>query len=104
MDRKAFTFDGSQFELDLFPGCPWDGRSVRGLTRVGKGLFLRQEPPGHEVERDLTQLSLWPAAGRPHGYQGPDPADGAPLLVGVNRNRVARRLRLRSQRALDEEE
>ncbi len=54
--------DSDQFELDLFPGAPWGGRSPRGLTWARKALFLRRKPPGHEVDVDPAQLLLWPVA------------------------------------------
>jgi len=61
--RRAFTFsDSDQYELDLFPGVPWDGRSPRSMTRaLTGGLFLRPEPPRHEVYVDAAQLEMWPA-------------------------------------------
>ncbi len=96
--EKSITFlrEGDQFELDLFPGVPWDGRVPRALTRGRKGLFLRQEPAGHEVDPDPLQLEMWPVAARPHGKKGPDPADGAPLLMGLGRTRRGRRARFMS--------
>ena len=86
----AFLRDGEQFELDLFPGVPWGGRSARALTRGGSGLYSRPEPPGHEVCSDPMQLSLWQAPGRPHGKKRPRQAAGASLLGG----RIRRRSRL----------
>ncbi len=58
---EGFLREGEQFELDLFPGVPWGGRSPRGLTRVQISLSLRRELPRHEVmdERDPMQTDLW---------------------------------------------
>ena len=83
--------DGDQLELDLFPGVPWNGRSPRALTRCRNGLYLRPEPPGHEVFFDPEQLELW-QADRPHRKRGPRRrAAGAPLLVDLKRTRRGRR-------------
>ncbi len=49
-----------QFELELFPGVPWNGRCPRALTSASKALFLRQKPPSHEVFFDPEQLEFWP--------------------------------------------
>ncbi len=89
---RGFLREGDQFVLDLFPGEPWGGRSPRWLTRVGSGLFLRQEPPRHEVDPDPSQLSLRLVAGRPQGRQGPRQDEGAPSLLplGARRRRRAR--------------
>ncbi len=85
--------DGDQFELDLFPGVPWEGRRPRGLTRVGSGLFLRPEPPGHEVEKDPAQLELFTFGVRlPRGKRPPQAA-GAPLLLPLKSGRVDPRSR-----------
>ncbi len=73
--------DGDQFRLDLFRGVPWNGRSPRGLTRVGLGLYLRPEPPVREVFFDPEQLELWPVD-RPPVKKGPFVYEGAPLLSG----------------------
>jgi len=72
---------GDQFELDLFPGVPWGGRSPRSLTRVGSGLFSRQEPPGHEVEMDPAQLELIPGGKVAIRDLVLPPAVGAPSLL-----------------------
>ena len=59
--HRAPPHDGDQLRLDLFKGVPWDGRSPRGLTGEGKGLYLRPEPYLHEVRTmDPEQLELWP--------------------------------------------
>jgi len=52
-----------QLELVLFPGVPWDGKSPRGLTRVGLGLiFNARALEKHERSFvDPKQLELWPA-------------------------------------------
>ncbi len=60
MSHSAAHGDGDQLELDLFPGEPWSGLSPRVLTRGNKLLYLRPEPPGHEVACDPAQLELWP--------------------------------------------
>ena len=87
--------DGDQFVLELgVVSLPWDGKSPRSLTRVQSSLFLRQEPPGHEVGLDPAQLELWPEAGRPYGSEGPDPKDGAPCIGGSWIRRRSRRRRL----------
>ena len=53
--------EGDQFELRLFPGEPWEGRSPRSLTRGWKALFLKPEAPSHELRTDELQLDLfWP--------------------------------------------
>jgi len=61
MDPRWLLREGEQYVLDLFPEEPWHGRSPRALTRVGKGLFLRQEPPPGDVldELDPRQLDMW---------------------------------------------
>ncbi len=84
---------GEQFELDLFPGVPWNGRAPRGLTRGRSALFLRQEPPGHGVSLDSAQLSLWLEPGRLLGKEGSRRGAGASLLVDVKRVRRTRRSR-----------
>ncbi len=62
--------DGDQLRLDLFPGEPWDGRSPRALTKSAQGLYLRPEPPRHEVMhvRLGDGQGLWPEG--PHGEKG----------------------------------
>ena len=79
--------DSDQFELDLFPGVPWGGRSPRGLTRVGSGLFLRPEPPSHAVYVDAAQLELWPSPVRPPRGKRPRQAAGASLLLPSKKGR-----------------
>ena len=72
--------EGEQLQLELYPGVPWAGRSPRALTVARKALFLRPEPPSHEVFFDLEQLEFWqiePAAKR----EGPRRYVGAPLLL-----------------------
>jgi len=95
-DPRSLLRVGDQLELDLFPGEPWGGRSPRGLTKVGKGLFLRPEPPGHEGNTDILQLSLWPVKAG-HSGRGPQAAPGAPSLLPLKPRRKgvpARRLTL----------
>ncbi len=55
--------DSDQLEFDLWRGVPWGGRPPRYLTRGFSALFLRQEPPCHEVELDPLQLEMWPIEG-----------------------------------------
>jgi len=83
MNRPSLSLcDSDQYELDLFPGVPWSGRSPRGLTRAGKGLFLRPEPPSHEVDVDPLQLELWSEAVRPRkSKEPPIQRTGASLLL-----------------------
>ena len=85
--------DGDQFELDLFPGVPWGGRSPRGLTRVQISLFLRQEPPPHAVpEVDPRQLELWRDKGKGRGKKRQELvfAPGAPSLLPLRRPKASR--------------
>ncbi len=70
-----------QFELDLFPDEPWGGHSPRALTRARSGLFLRQEPPRHEVETDPLQLMLPLWEKDDEGKRGPGQDGGASLLL-----------------------
>jgi len=91
---SAFLCDGDQLSLDLFPGIPWDGRSPRGLTRVGSGLFLRPEPPGHGVmiERDPLQYDLWRPMVHSEAEALRPVGRGAPTLLPLKATRrVARR-------------
>ena len=49
-----------QLELGLFRGEPWDGRSPRGLTRVGRGFTLRAQAAGREpIFSDPNQYDIW---------------------------------------------
>ncbi len=94
---KSFPLNSEQLELDLFPGIPWNGRSPRGLTRPHYSVFLRPEPPRHEVKmHDPAQivLSLAEAATlKKKPLQRL--AAGAPLLIGVKKTRRGRVLELR---------
>ena len=72
--------DSVQLELDLFPGVPWNGRCPRVLTRGVLGLFLRPEPPRHEVFFDPEQLEFWPV-NRPHRKRGRRAVPPAPSLL-----------------------
>ena len=91
--RSGFLREGDQYVLDLFPGLPWAGRSPRALTQGKKLLYLRREPPGHEVEMDLTQLTLWGGSVRPPWGRRPQPAAGAPplLLLKAAKRRIVKR-------------
>ncbi len=91
--KELITFlrEGDQFILDLFPGSPWSGRSPRGLTRGRKGLFLRPEPPGHEVDPDPMQLSLWAVPVRPPRGKQPQQAAGASTLLPLKEPRASAR-------------
>ena len=73
--------DSDQLELGLFPGEPWGGRSARVLTRGFKWLYLRPEPPRHEVYKDPEQLELWQVevATLKEGVRRVSP--GAPFLL-----------------------
>ncbi len=75
----AYSRGQLQFELDLFPGIPWQGRSPRVLTKGRKSLSLRREPLFHEVNLDSMQLELF---GSPNGYteRGPFRIGRAPSL------------------------
>ncbi len=78
----------AQLELDLFPGEPWGGHSPRGLTRARSPLFLRPEPPGHEVEVDPLQLVLWSGPVRPHRDKKLlERSPGAPSLLPLRARR-----------------
>ncbi len=101
MSAKVSSCDGDQFELDLFVGEPWGGHSPRGLTRARSGLFLRQEPPGHEVEADPAQLVLWPGSVRPSCEKKPQQAAGASSLLPLIARRVFRRARRGSSGGYD---
>ncbi len=73
--------DGDQLRLDLFHDVPWDGRSPRGLTRVGLGLYLRPEPPSHEVYFDPEQLEIWPVDRPPREKSLPTVVCGGASLL-----------------------
>jgi len=65
-----------QAELDELP---WRGQSPRGLTRVAKSLFLRQEPQKDDrFFVDPNQYDLFREA-----KSGPPEYRGAPLLVSL---------------------
>ncbi len=73
--------DSVQWELQLFPGVPWGGISPRELTRARMSLFLRREPPPHEVPvADPRQLELFPVKRRFRKKGPPLVYRGAPLL------------------------
>ena len=72
--------EGEQLLLPLFEGVPWDGRSPRGLTKVGLGLYLGPEPPRHEVHLPPEQFELWPIQGATQREEPRWLYTGAPLL------------------------
>ncbi len=88
-----FLRDGDQLSLDLFPGVPWDGCSPRALTQARTALFLRPEPPRHEVHMDSRQYEMWPVSVRPPRGKRPPQTAGASLLLGTLRSRRERFLR-----------
>ncbi len=88
---------GDQFELDLFPGVPWGGRSPRGLTRVKISLFLRQEPPSHGVYPDPAQLDFWRRGSKATKRKRPPPTAGASTLLPLKKGRKSRPFALRIQ-------
>jgi len=70
---------GDQLEMTLFPGEPWEGRSPRGLTRVGLGLIFKAlavESASDYV--DPLQLDLFPRRRQRTIYSG---SAGAPTLL-----------------------
>ena len=87
--------NSEQLQLDLFPDEPWGGWSCRALTRVRSLLFLRPEPPRHEVYVDPAQCLLWPESVRPPRGKRPQPTAGAslllPLKAGAKTRRAAQR-------------
>ncbi len=98
-ESRAFLRDGDQFDLDLFPGVPWNGRSPRGLTRVGIGLFLRPEPPRHELmdERDPRQFDLWRRMGHTEKKASRGTSRGAPSLLPLKKGRRSRSFAMRTR-------
>ncbi len=87
--------DGDQLRFSLDWGKePWEGRSPRSLTKVAILLFLRPEPPGHEVFFDPEQYDLWPDDVATQKDGAPSVL-GAPLLVDLKRSRRGRRLLIR---------
>jgi len=81
--QSGLLRDGDQLRLDLYRGTPWDGISPRGLTRSRKVLFLRQEPPCHEVYKDILQIEMWPEGVATQKQTRPRYA-GAPLLLPLD--------------------
>ncbi len=78
----AFQRVGDQLDLRLDWGPePWNGFAPRALTRGFSALFLRPEPPGHEVFFDPEQLELFPKEGR-QAERLPAVSPGAPLILG----------------------
>ena len=83
--------DGDQYILDLFPEEPWHGLAPRGLTKAFKALFLRPEPPGHEVEADPMQLDFFHRQSRATKRNGaPGRQPGAPLLLPILPGKMSR--------------
>ena len=83
--------DSDQYELDLFPELPWNGRSPRGLTKAVSVLFLRPEPPGHEVEADPMQLDFFHSQRRAtKRNRAPGKQPGAPLLLPLKPGKMSR--------------
>ncbi len=95
-EPSELLHDGEQLQFGLdWQLEPWEGWSPRALTRASKLLFLRPEPPRHEVYVDPEQLEFWPIdrAAKREGL--PTKGGGAPLLVDVghgSRNRARRTL------------
>jgi len=87
---RALYRVSEQLEMDLFPGEPWGGRSPRGLTRVGLGLFSKRERQGHEVEKDPAQLDAWGLPTKAtQRKRAPEQSSGAPPLLPL-KGRVRR--------------
>jgi len=78
----AYSSDGDQLNLQLFPELPWDGHSPGALTRARKVLYSRQKPPGAtRLCHDPEQLELWPID-QATLREGPGRfSAGAPLLL-----------------------
>ncbi len=97
---------GEQFELELFPGSPWGGRSPRALTKGRDWLFSRRKPPRHGVLNDPDQLDLFRGdpKGRTEKKASRAAARGAPLLVGLSKTRMGREFLKRGALWLDVEE
>ncbi len=54
-----------QLSLALFPGEPWEGRSPRGLTRVGMGVILKPQGVRARVPfLDPLQVDVFPRRSR----------------------------------------
>ncbi len=90
-ERGALPRDGDQLRLRLFESVPWDGRDPRGLTRGRNVLFLRQEPPCHEVYSDPAQLEFWPVDGHHRRNAEPILIGAAPLVPESKARRRGRR-------------
>ncbi len=87
---KDLPRDGDQLRLDLFKDVPWDGVSPRVFTRGFEALFLRPEPPHHEVYQDPMQLQIW-SAEQPHREKSPHGLSvGAPSLLPFLKHREVR--------------
>ena len=71
-----------QLELalgDARVSVPWEGKSLRGLTKIGILLSSKRERGGHEV--DPNQYDLFEARGRVVNRRQCFSYAGAPLLV-----------------------
>ncbi len=78
MNVELHLLDSAQLSLRLFPGEPWEGRSPRGLTRVGLGLILKAQAVKSASDfRDPLQLDLFPRRRQRTSYQ----SRTAPLLL-----------------------
>jgi len=73
--------NSGQLELGLWKDLPWAGKSPRALTRGYSFLFLRPEPPRHEVFFDPEQLELWPIDLATKREEPPGFSRGASLLL-----------------------
>ena len=85
---RSTTPDGEQFELFTFEEggyirVPWEGLSLRGLTRASKLIILK---PQGEKKRErfglFDQLEMWPTA-----KKGPPVYRGASTLLPLRRRR-----------------
>ena len=81
MGQQDSSSVGDQLELALFTGVPWNGIDPRFLTRGRKVLFLRPEPPCHEVFFDPEQIMMWKLVGHQEAERPPGFSRGAPSLL-----------------------
>ncbi len=86
-------------QLWLWPDEPWNGQSPRVLTAARNPLFLRQEPPRHEVDPDPLQLEIWPLPVKATLKKKAAPKQGAAsLLLPLKAGRKSRSRALRLPR------